>query len=572
MTRLQRITVSAFAGGLIAAAFFVGDLVGAAVTVGDRFHPDAWGFGLVALLGGLTVLVGGIVGAGAGTLLRERWIPQRRFVLVALVLVFAGSLGSTLLRRSGASEPHHEPKGTPVLAERPLHVLWIVIDTLRADTLYGPGDALDFPHAPHLAELAREAVVFFDVEASAGWTLPSTATLLTGIHPVTLGAERGFLPPWAPSIADRLRAAGFGTHAFVDNALLDHVNGFSQGFDTWTKRSAMDFAWRLVAKDLLPEGLVDRLRHGLPISYRGADVVTDEALAHVESADGKPQFVYVHYMDVHTPYRMHAGAGPPPEGAEELPPLDSALRGELRHDPAFLSGGQKAMIEHLYAAELTFVDAQIGRLLAAFDARFGREDSLVLVTSDHGEEFYEHGSFGHGWTLYQELVRVPLIMRFPSSVLPSESRVQLLDAPVGLVDVVPTTLATLGLPIDDGDGARRVQGHSLLAWIAGREGPPTRPLFATQRRFGRELVRWREDGFATISLSEGRGDLAYELYDKKRDYPEADDLVAREADRLAELRARLEGFLGEQSRLRDPRAGEGSAAAATLEALGYAGN
>jgi len=577
--RLRNLSRAAGAGALLASAHFAGDLASAFRILGQRFYPSGWAWGLLVGLGLAQALLGALAGGllgGAWALLRGRRSGGRpaeerargglgglglagaALAVAAAAFVHGGS------RRAGLAWTPPERPAQAARAGAP-SVLWVVVDTLRADTLYG--DDLSFPHAPEVGALAQRSVVFTDVESPAGWTLPSTATLLTGDHPVSLGAVRGALPRDARTIAERLAEAGYATAAVVDNALVDSVNGYAQGFQTWKKRSAMEVPTYLLAWKLLPAAVVDRLRHELPISYRGADVVTREALDALGDAGEGPLFLYVHYMDVHTPYRSHADLRPVPTGVEEVPLLDRTLRGEMRHDEARVSDGQKRMIAYLYENELTFVDRGIGELVRAFEARYGDDDTLIVVTSDHGEEMYEHGSFGHGWTLYRELVQVPLVLRLPASAAPPARRSQALAAPVGLVDLVPTTLDALELAPDDA-----LEGRSLLPWIRGEVEAPDRPLFSVQQRFGRALSRWRTGGWAYVTTRDARGRSQQELFDKVHDYPEAQDLHGSRPELALRLAAELEAFVAAQlERAGDAGVGEGASEEA-LRALGYAGN
>ena len=571
MSLAQRITTGALRGGLFGAAIFLADLAAAFAVDGEEFHASPAGFLLLAIFGMVAVVPAALLGATVGAFWRRApgAAPRTRLVRAALlgaaVLVLAAGF---FVRGGGAREPR-AVKAT-VRAEHPAHVLWIVIDTLRADTLYG--DDLDFPVAPGLRRLADESVLFREAEAPSGWTIPSTASLLTGIYPTTLGAERGLLPNWAPTAAETLREAGYRTHAVVDNALLGRKNGFAAGFETYSRRSALEFAWSLLPRRLLTEGILSWLSFELPITYCGADVVTDEALRIVDAhRDEDPLLLYVHYMDVHTPFRPHPELGTAPSGAEDVPLQYSAFRARIRHDRAALRDGQLSQMEFLYRNELAFVDLHAARLLERFDARFGRENTLVIVTADHGEEFYEHGSFGHGYTVYSELVNVPLLARFPSTAGVDEKRGAVVAAPVSLVDVLPTTLDVLGIAGDRLARPLPLQGRSLLPLVRGDATFEPAPLFGAQNRFDRRLHRWRRGNDVYVTTAQGKGEETSELFHLAQDPNEQQDLSAAHPDLAREMARQLAEFLKAQLAARDPEAVTTDDNLDAIEALGYGG-
>jgi arylsulfatase A-like enzyme len=383
---------------------------------------------------------------------RER--PSRRAdKMSAMNRLLAGLAASALV--SGCGRAPLAP---------PRNVLLVSVDTLRRDHLELFGYSRTT--APHVAALAAGGVTFDDAITPLPKTGPSLATLMTGLHPETHRVELNLanrLDEKFPTLAEVLRARGFRTGAVVSNTVLLREQpkplGLDRGFETYD--------------DLLdvPEG-----RRRREILERRATANTDAALAWLR-AHGEPGappfFLWVHYIDPH-------GLYDPPE------PWRSAFRSASRREiPIFeLSDAPCCRIEFInwmnllddlpqndphhdlnlhvdrYDGEIAYADSEIGRLLAALDAAGRAADTLVVFVSDHGESFGEHGVyFEHGFDVFDENVRIPLVMRAPTA-LPRGRRVA---GEVEIGDVFPTVLDLLGVP------GPRVEGRSLAAVARGDE-------------------------------------------------------------------------------------------------------
>ena len=478
---------------------------------------------------------------------RHRWA-------MALLVATTGTIAYGA-RRDRAIEPL-EPRPT-LSATRPVPVLWVVIDTLRADTLYGP--ALTLPLAPQLRRFAESALLFRDAESAAGWTVPSVATLLTGVQPSAHQA-RGYLPTWAPTFAEHVHRAGYATHAVIDNGLLEPRTGYVRGFETFFQKSSMRFAHALPGFRLLGSWVRRKLRERWP-SYYGAERLTDAALAQLTASTDAPPFLYVHYMDPHYPYYAHPELGPDPAG---LVPV-SLPQATLRRQGGVLHPEQLAFLRHRYERELAYLDGHLGRLLDEWQRRFG-DESIVLVTADHGEEFLEHGWLGHVRNLHTELVRIPLLLRLPASIGVQQAG-RVVDAPVNQVDLVPTMLEVLG--VAPSPQTLAPHGRSWLAWLRGTEPAPTRPLLAWQDYMGVQLTRWREGPWVLIErLDNTTGKASATLFDKREDDAELHDLAGRAPERRASMAARAHAVFAEQAALsRLPNHAQSDDEA--LRALGY---
>jgi arylsulfatase A-like enzyme len=365
-----------------------------------------------------------------------------RFLVCALV---------ALLAACGGSPPH------------PPNVVLVVIDTLRADKLgtYGNERGL----TPFLDALAARGTVFEHAYAASSWTVPSMASLFTSRYPtqhrVVTFAQR--IGDDEVTIGERLHQAGWLAGGYAANPNLQGRFGYAQGFADWHADAPQD-------------GEVD------------GDTLRAQALAWLDRAapwrQGTPVLLYVHYMEPHAPYEPRepfrsrfavddAGHVLDPAAAVSQM-IARATGGATQIDPdrrvdlgaaaanLLLAGtpltrAHALPLERLYDAEVASADDQVRQLFDELDRRGVLDGALVVVTADHGEEFFEHGRGSHGITLYEESVRVPLIVVGPG--VPAGRRV---SQNVSLVDVAPTLLALLGLEAEP-----RFEGRSLVPTLAG---------------------------------------------------------------------------------------------------------
>ena len=311
------------------------------------------------------------------------------------------------------------------------NVLLIVIDTLGADHLgsYGAGGDI----SPNLDRLAAEGRRFANAYTVAPWTQPSMASLFTGRMPSAHRLQNlpGTLAPGHSTLAERFEDAGYRTHGVVSHFLLGKKFGFSQGFSSYDESAVQ--------------------KHTGISSER----VTDSALTWLTELKGDgggtdPFFLFVHYFDPHFVYHDHRSI----DLAEASDgPVESGMPiWELRDIRADLESSDIEYLVSLYREEIVFTDQHVGRLIDFLDEAGLGPNTLVVVTSDHGEELMEHGWIGHTRTLYGELLRVPLLLRQPGVISPG-----VVERNASLVDISPT-LADIVLGADAG-GAE--DGRSL---------------------------------------------------------------------------------------------------------------
>ncbi len=420
----------------------------------------------------------------------------------------------------------------------PRNLVLISIDTLRADYLGAYG--YERETSPTLDALAEGGVLFEAAMSTSPWTLPSHASLFTGLYPRHHGAKSEHAALAAPvrTLAQVLREAGFDTAGFVNSHYLTDRYGLERGFEEF--RYATEFT-----------------------QQHGSSPIGDWAIGWLREERREPFFLFLHFYDTHSAYR------PLPYYARRLVrPYDGKADGSTRQLMAsrrgrFEIGPEDARyLSDLYAAEILQLDDVLARVIDALDASGLRERTLLVVTADHGEEFLEHGGVAHGRTQYQEVLHVPLLLNGPG--LPRGERV---PEPVSLVDVFPTLVALLGLPVPPGlDG----QDLGPLWRGAGREA------FAERALFG-EADHNNAQPDQTSSVRRGRHKLVFDrvsgdaaLYDLVRDPAESRDVTAEAPEQAARLRATLDEFLAERPiHPPVPLPGLDPRERRELEALGY---
>jgi choline-sulfatase len=349
------------------------------------------------------------------------------------------------------------------------NVLIITIDTLRADHLGCYGFTLG--RTPVIDGIASQGVRCSDAISAAPITMPSHSSIFTGLYPPAHGVRDNgayALGEGAVTLAERLHGSGYTTHAFVSAIVLNRRYNLNQGFETYD-----DDLWSEDDPKLFM------------IRERQAPKTTDRFLKWFDEwrRDGnrKPFFTWIHYFDPHQPYR--------PDRADA------------------------ALAPSLYDAEIAGVDRQIGRIVDALKREGALDNTLLIVTADHGESLGEHGEKTHAIFVYDATVHVPLIVRYPSMLKP-----RVYDGPIRSVDITPTVLDILGLT---GSG---MDGRSMLAPLSGKEPPPKVAQYSesllSEVGFGMApLFSIREDGYKFIRAPKP------ELYDLRNDPHEMNNLV-----------------------------------------------
>ncbi len=446
---------------------------------------------------------------GLDLLVRRTLLP---LALVVTALIVWRTVGADIVeRRTVAALP--KPA-----AERP-NVLLIILDTVSGFSLslYGHPS----PTTPELARWARGGVVFERAIAPAPWTLPSHASMFTGRPASELSA--GFRAPLDgtyPTLAEAMQQAGYATGGFVGNLLYTsratglargflHYEGFSRTAAHVTMHSALG---RLLVKRVR-DPIEDWLDNPETFERKSAAAVTAAFLDWQEEVpDDRPFFAFLNYFDAHFPYL-------PPEpwysqfADTTLPsyPLEAERLLKPNPPPDLVRASELS-----YEAAIAQLDAEVARLIDTLQARGQAERTMIIVTSDHGEQFGEHGLLQHGNSMYRQLLQVPLMIVLPGAV-PAETRV---SVPVTLTDLAATVLDLAGV-----DGGPSLPGRSLRAtWddqdTALSARPPSR-IYSELQRPSLWLQSLVANGRHFARNSRGK----IELYDLESDPREERDLA-----------------------------------------------
>ena len=439
---------------------------------------------------------------------------------------------------------------------RPTLIL-ISIDCLRADHVgvYG----YEKPTTPSIDELAKESAVFRRAASASSWTIPSHMSMFTGLPPLLHGVSESQdrywagtakkLAPSVPYLAEILAREGYDTAGAVSSVAMSQVYGFERGFGVYRLHPA------------------------------SAAEVVDSALDLARRAKGREQFLFLHFIDAHWPYlpmvefreyaREFLDRFPPrPKDISELTRRLSGKAEKARPEDA-------AFALSLYDAAIAHVDRELGRFFRELRSLSLYEDSLILVTSDHGESFHDHRTWGHGRNLYQELTHVPLIVKWPRSSLKGE-----VGAPVGHVDFFPTLLSEAGIapPPNEGVSLR-------VAFERSRDFSSARAILMD--------VSWEDRFRRETMLSVRRGDRKYvavfpyrppeepswssllreELYDLESDPLEEMNLAAALEAEVGPFRERVKAYLEAATAFRSRHPGGeieiDEDVERSLESLGY---
>ena len=422
------------------------------------------------------------------------------------------------------------PTPTAVVAP-PRNIIWIGVDAVRADHVSSYGYAR--PTTPNLdAWMGRQGVRFQKATTVTPWTFPASAAMMTGRTPSAYGLDwdHTTLPNKARTLAEYLRAAGYYTVGVVAAPFVRAKNGFSQGFDIYE----------------------DRLTYSRPTSYRGQanelNNLTLNWLAGSSVPGKRPLFLYLYYFDPHTWYNPM-----PPYDTLYDPDYTGPVTAKVYADGRDTTEGKVTLtardVEHLlalYDGEITYWDYYLGQILTALDKRKLLDQALVIVTSDHGDMFGEHHLWTHGNCLYEELLHVPLLMRFPGVIQPG----LVVETPVQNMDVMPTILDWAGVKAQE-----KLHSVSLRALAQGAGDVAARDVFSELPGVTdpKNWAYWLAPRDHLFSVRRGPWKLIHhanapqadELYQLNAASPyETENLISSQADLAGKLRQAVREHFG----------------------------
>ncbi len=408
------------------------------------------------------------------------------------------------------------------------NLLFITIDTLRADHISSYG--YQNINTKNINALATGGLLFTNFYSHSPWTRPSFATFFTSLYPSQHGAEMNNLTSVNRkldnenlTLAEILRDNGYVTAAFQGNANAAEKYGFDQGFDLFAKSS---------------------LHHGDGLPYPPAKRMYQGFKSWLANNKHRKFFVWINYMDPHMPY------APPKKYYQDL--WDPNYKGQVtnpfrnykigRSGP-LLTKKDKEQIHRLYEAEIRHIDDYIGKTIALLNQTKTADNTLIILSSDHGEEFWEHGGasnqeledfnwgFGHGHTLYDEQIHLPLIIRYPKE-FGTPGEISKIDQQVRQVDFLPTILDILKI---HSKNETVFEGQSLLPLIKG-EKYQTHEVYSESILYGKEKKAIRTKKYKLIYHIETED---IELYDLQKDFGETENIAKAHPKIVKSLKDRL---------------------------------
>ena len=458
---------------------------------------------------------------------------HRKRTLGVCLSVLCALCGEFLLsRRQILSRVRTASAGTLLLGwvltvpawSKPPNVVLITVDTVRADHVgcYGDRQA----HTPNWDSLAREGILFETAVTAVPLTFPSHCSILTGTYPPVHGARDNLgytLGDSPPTLATLLRQKGYSTAAFMGAAVLEARRGLNQGFDTYSSPFR-----RKMGRD-------SPMVFNLPDLRRPAGDVLDDTLRWMSTArqnSTRPFFVWIHLYDPHAPY------DPPPRF--------------------------RSLVDKPYDAEIAYADEAVGKFSDYLKQHALYDSTIIVVASDHGESFGEHGETAHGYFIYDTTLLVPLVIKLPRDAHIAGKRIA---QPVRTIDIAPTVLQLLGMPASPG-----MQGKGLLSLILGKDTNSATPIAYAETfypiEYGSSLLRALRTGrYKYIDAPKP------ELYDLTADPEELHNLYSTQRSTALELKGQFNSLLARISPKRPPQPATTSSLGEVeeLASLGYVG-
>ncbi len=475
-------------------------------------------------------------------------LPARRLLrrvpawvgVLALLLFVAGSYQAVLggTHKGGTATP---AATVAAGANRP-NVVLVLIDTLRADHLGAYG--YERPTSPNIDAFAKESVLFTRAFSQSSWTKPAMASMLTSHYPSMHQTylEQQKLPESEVLLTQLLHAQGYATAVFSGNPWITPDYGFDKGVDYFYSIYDERFArvtLVMTALKRVSKAMGDRQRvynrvkkiiQGDLSTTARDEVISAEAFRWLDAHKDKPFYMHLHMMSPHHPY------DPPPPYDKFVPDKSiPPMKAYPKKSYFFFEKGQaisKPQLDDMvarYDGDILFADMVFGKIIAKLKADGVLDNTIVIVVADHGEEFYDHENWGHGQSIYNELINVPLILRYPPA-LPGGTRV---DQTVMSVDILPTVLDLVGAPPKP-----TAAGTSLVSLAKGAaetRAPQAYSELLYKYGQARGVI---DDQQKLIEMSKGE-ESRRELYDLKTDFHEHDDLMSKDPALAKALEGRL---------------------------------
>jgi arylsulfatase A-like enzyme len=430
-----------------------------------------------------------------------------KFILALAVLIILGPILALALNKYSGPSLDQFTKGNNQFK----HVILLTVDTLRADVLscYGSEEA----STPNIDQLSKDGILFTNAISPAPWTLPSLSSIMTGVSPIVHKVTEGNsqLDGNFYTLAEHMKDAGYFTAAIVYNGYLSHYSNLSQGF----------LEYRFFPQYSIGNSVgVKLLEKFLPREFESDTTttgLTELAMEWIATNQDKDFFLWLHYYDPHVPY------SPPSEFLPEGEPPPNI--GTSFSEPWRIRGGdftptstEKKWIRDLYLGEVRYVDKSIGKFLDYLKKLGLYDESLIVFTSDHGEEFWEHGGYEHGHSLFNEVIRVPLIIKLPKSITSraiddnegptiSTAASGKIDETVTTQSIMPTILDISGIEYD----ANYLSSGSLKPLLRNPDSHIQEPIISAGLLYFEDQESVTFNGSKYIRFTETNREILYDL-------------------------------------------------------------
>jgi arylsulfatase A-like enzyme len=485
-------------------------------------------------------------------------------VSVALLTMVFLAPDLHMLLRGSVREAAESPQQRP-------NVMLIVLDTVRADRLSCYGNTT--LTTPNIDRLARGGLLFLNAFSTAPWTIPSHASMFTGLYPSQHQAtwDSTYLRDDLVTLAEHLTESGYVTAGFSENPLIGVGNGFAQGFSPFHETWRRPLLERALTKTLRALGFHDELEY----APRTTALLTKWLDAN--SSDGRPFFAFANLMAAHLPNYPrpgHASTDWPGDVLARIEPVNTVP--ERYYLPEYhLNEIELRVMADIYDGEISYLDGYVGRVIEFLRESGTLENTIIILTSDHGENFGEHNFIEHQFCLYNTLIHIPLIVHFPQAIKPSVihervSNVAIIDTVLDLADIQPQNISERNrqTPLN-----RIMQDQTIIAEFPNavemlRSVIEIESSDFNHALFDRDLRCIFLGDYKYIWSSTGE----HELYSMRVDFAEHTNLLNSHQDQAMELR----GALDQWSRANQPHSkrvstpGLDAATRDALRALGYA--
>ena len=501
-----------------------------------------------------------------------------------------GMLTPLLLLAWGCNRGQAPSRPLPTSVPRP-NILFVVWDTVRADhlSLYGYGRQT----TPYLDEWAEQARVFENCTSAGSTTAPAHASMFTGLLPTehNVSYKSGRVDDRLQTLAELLKAAGYDTYLFAENPQISKPANFTQGFDLaehpWSRQyydEALRIALQKAPRDDISTDLSRVLREGKALAWQIkaagelAQVGTARWLASRDS--DRPFFIFLNYMEAHGPLiprRSYRERFMTPEGVNASYKVDRTWEAAWSYSVGLHSYSPRdiGLTRATYDAALLELDDLLHDLLHYLGSRGHLENTVVVLVGDHGELLGEHHMFDHQFAVYDQLLRVPLVIHYPPRFVPGREK-----RPVMNLDLFPTILALTGIDppvkskavslLDPLEHRPRMSEYPAPLRQALRRLARARPDF-DPKPWARSLRAYYDEPYKFIAGSDGR----HELYNLDQDPGELNDLIQRRPEVARRIAADLQAYVDSLITIEKTRATEATEPVdedhlRRLEALGYA--